>query len=75
VETYEKVAAPMDLVTLAYAWVAGRPGVDSILIGPGSLEHLEAAVRGSKAVLPPEMRKRIDETHYAYVGSDATYAR
>ena len=75
VETYEKVAAPMDLVTLAYAWVAGRPGVDSILIGPGSLEHLEAAVRGSNAVLPPEMRQRIDETHYAYVGSDATYAR
>ena len=75
VETYEKLAAPMDLVTLAYAWVAGRAGVDSILIGPGSLAHLEAAVRGCKEVLSPETRKRIDEAHYAYVGSDATYAR
>jgi aryl-alcohol dehydrogenase-like predicted oxidoreductase len=75
VETYGKIAAPIDLVTLSYAWVAGRPGVDSILIGPGSAEHLDAAVRGCKEVLSPEMRKRIDEAHHAYVGSDATYAR
>jgi aryl-alcohol dehydrogenase-like predicted oxidoreductase len=75
VETYGKIAAPMDLVTMAYAWVAGRPGVDSILIGPGSIEHLSAAVRGCQSVLSPEMQKRIDEVFYAYVGSDATYAR
>jgi aryl-alcohol dehydrogenase-like predicted oxidoreductase len=75
VETYRQVASPMDMVTMAYAWVAGRPGVDSILIGPASIEHLEAAVRGCKETLSPEMRKRIDQVHYAYVGSDATYAR
>jgi aryl-alcohol dehydrogenase-like predicted oxidoreductase len=75
VETYRQVASPMDMVTMAYAWVAGRPGVDSILIGPASIEHLEAAVRGCKEALSPEMRKRIDQVHYAYVGSDATYAR
>jgi len=75
VATYGKIAAPMDMVTLAYAWVAGRPGVDSILIGPGSMEHLDAAIRGCNEVLSPEMRKHIDETHHAYVGSDATYAR
>jgi len=75
VETYGKIAAPTDMVTLAYAWVAGRPGVDSILIGPGSVEHLMAAVRGCQEVLSPELKKRIDETHYAYVGSDAMYAR
>jgi aryl-alcohol dehydrogenase-like predicted oxidoreductase len=75
VQTYENVAAPMDLVTFAYAWIAGRPGVDSILIGPGSVEHLEAAARGCKEVLSPEKRRRIDEVHAAYVGSDATYAR
>jgi aryl-alcohol dehydrogenase-like predicted oxidoreductase len=75
VEGYAKIAAPLDLVTFSYAWVAGRPGVDSILIGPGSLEHLEAAVRGCQQELSPELRKRVDEVHYAYVGSDATYAR
>jgi aryl-alcohol dehydrogenase-like predicted oxidoreductase len=75
VATYEKMAAPMDLVTFAYAWVSGRPGVDSILIGPGSLEHLEAALRGCETTLSAELRKRVDETYYAYMGSDATYAR
>jgi aryl-alcohol dehydrogenase-like predicted oxidoreductase len=75
VATYEKIAAPMDLVTFAYAWVGGRPGVDSILIGPGSVPHLEAAIRGSEATLSPLLRKRVDETYYAYMGSDATYAR
>ena len=75
VATYEKIAAPMDLVTFAYAWVGGRPGVDSILIGPSSVPHLEAAIRGCQATLSPELRKRADETYYAYIGSDATYAR
>ena len=36
----------MSLVELSYAWVAGRSGVDSILVGPGTLEHLEAALVG-----------------------------
>jgi len=75
VQTYENIASPMDLVTLAYAWVAARPGVDSILMGPGSVDHLEAAVRGCQAVLAPDTLQRIDEAHYAYIGSDATYAR
>ena len=75
VATYEKLAAPMDLVTFAYAWVGGRSGVDSILVGPSSVPHLEAAIRGCEATLSPELRQRVDETYYAYIGSDATYAR
>jgi aryl-alcohol dehydrogenase-like predicted oxidoreductase len=75
VANYEKIAAPLDLVSFAYAWVAGRPGVDSILIGPGSVEHFDAAVRGSKEVIAPDLAKRIDVEHYAYLGSDAVYAR
>ena len=75
VATYGKLAAPMDLVTLSYAWVSGRTGVDSILIGPVSVDHLDAAVRGCRESISDEMRKKIDEVHYAYVGSDATYAR
>jgi aryl-alcohol dehydrogenase-like predicted oxidoreductase len=75
VATYQTLAAPMDLVTFAYAWVASRSGVDSILIGPSSIEHLEAAVRGCGAKLSADLCKRVDEAHYAYTGSDATYAR
>jgi aryl-alcohol dehydrogenase-like predicted oxidoreductase len=75
VETYQKLGSDMGLVALAYAWAAGRPAVDSILIGPASIEHLDAAIDGCAVVLPAELGKQIDEIHYAYLGTDATYAR
>ncbi len=65
----------MPLVSLAYAWLAERPGVDAILSGPRTLEHLDAAIDGVAQSLPPEARKKIDELHRAYLGTDATYAR
>jgi aryl-alcohol dehydrogenase-like predicted oxidoreductase len=65
----------MDLVTLAYAWLAGRPGVDSVLVGPGSLEHLDAALEAMSRRLSPEALARIDELHQAFLGTDARYAR
>ena len=42
------VAEGMSLVDLAYAWLAARPGVDSILVGPAEVAHLVAlgATRG-----------------------------
>jgi aryl-alcohol dehydrogenase-like predicted oxidoreductase len=64
-----------DLVTLAYAWVAGRPGVDSVLSGPGTVAHLDAAIDACALVLPDEVRKRIDEIHSGFLGTDARYAR
>jgi aryl-alcohol dehydrogenase-like predicted oxidoreductase len=68
-------AQGVDLVTLSYAWLAGAPGVDSILSGPGTLEHLEAALRGCAVVLDPSLRAAIDAAHQAYLGTDARYAR
>jgi aryl-alcohol dehydrogenase-like predicted oxidoreductase len=65
----------MTLVELAYAWVAGRRGVDSILAGPGSLEHLDAALDGIARPLSKEARRRIDGIHLGFVGTDARYAR
>jgi aryl-alcohol dehydrogenase-like predicted oxidoreductase len=65
----------VELVTLAYAWLAGRPGVDSILVGAGSVEHLEAALEASSRMLSPEALARIEELHRAYLGTDARYAR
>ena len=76
VSTYAKLAPPpFDLVALSYAWVAAQPGVDSILIGPGSLEHLDAAIDGSRRALPPDLGPAIDRIHREYLGTDATYAR
>jgi len=68
-------AEGMDLVTLAYAWLAGRPGVDSVLVGPGSVEHLDAALEAWSRPLSPEALARIDELHQAFLGTDARYAR
>jgi aryl-alcohol dehydrogenase-like predicted oxidoreductase len=65
----------LDLVTLAYAWVAQRPGVDSVLSGPGTVMHLDAAIDACARVLPPELLKRLDEVHREYLGTDASYAR
>lgn len=76
-EQYRELARGegLDLLTLAYAWLVGRPGVDSILAGPGSLAHLDAAIDGCAATLSPAARVRIDEVHRGFLGTDASYAR
>ena len=77
VEAYGAVArdAGMSLVDLSYAWLAGLPHVDSILVGPASIEHLDAALDGCRRALAPEVRARIDAIHRAYLGTDASYVR
>jgi aryl-alcohol dehydrogenase-like predicted oxidoreductase len=65
----------MRLVELAYAWVAGAPGVDSILLGPTSVAQLDDGVGACKRVLPPELRAEIDELHQAWTGTDSKYVR
>ncbi len=65
----------LSLVTLAYAWLASRPGVDSVLVGPGSVEHLDAALESCAQPLSPQTLARIDKLHQAFLGTDARYAR
>ncbi len=60
---------------LAYQWVAARPGVDSILIGPASVAQLDAAIDALDKPLPKEVIDRADDLHRAFQGTDATYAR
>ena len=62
-------------VELAYQWVASRPGVDSILLGPASVEQLDAAIDALDKPLPKEVIDRADELHRAFQGTDASYAR
>jgi aryl-alcohol dehydrogenase-like predicted oxidoreductase len=75
--TFAELAAEIgiDLVALAYAWLMQRPGVDSILVGPGSLVHLDDALAARNISLEAEVLQRIDAIHRALVGTDATYAR
>ncbi len=81
--TFERVAqladvakeAGVSLVTLAHAWVAGRAGVDAILLGPASVEHLTAGIDACQATLPQATRDRIDALCRDWAGTDVTYAR
>lgn len=77
VEGYREIAnsAGLDIASLSYAWLAGRKGVDSILIGPTNTEQLDQAVAACQINLVPEIRSRIDSLHRAFLGTDASYTR
>ena len=76
-ERYAEIAkkAGVSLVDLAYAWVAQRKGVDSILVGPGTVAHLDAAIDACEKKLDDATLRAIDDAHYEITGTDATYAR
>ena len=65
----------MTLAELAYAWLAGTSGVDSILLGPASVDQLDMAIDACARTLPSEGRVKIDEQYVAFTGTDTTYAR
>jgi len=77
VEALAEVAAGdgMSMVELAYAWVAGTPGVDSILLGPGDVAQLDAGIGGASKRLSARARGAIDALETAFAGTDARYAR
>jgi aryl-alcohol dehydrogenase-like predicted oxidoreductase len=77
VEEYRAVARNegMSLIDLSYAWLARREVVDSILVGPASIEHLDAALDGCRKAISPAASERIDAIHRAYLGTDAHYVR
>jgi aryl-alcohol dehydrogenase-like predicted oxidoreductase len=68
-------AAGLPSAELAYAWLAGRPGVDSILVGPADVAQMEVAIRGAQRTLTDDTLARIDQLYADYAGTDASYAR
>ncbi len=77
VEALAKLARAegMSLVDLSYAWLAGAPGVDSVLIGPASMTQLEEGVRACERGLSPEVRGVIDALYRTWLGTDTYYVR
>jgi aryl-alcohol dehydrogenase-like predicted oxidoreductase len=77
VDAYAEVAQGegMSLVDFSYAWLAGQDHVDSILIGPASVEHLDAALDACEKRISPAARERIDAIHRAYLGTASSYVR
>jgi aryl-alcohol dehydrogenase-like predicted oxidoreductase len=77
VDDYRAIAsdAGMSVLELAYAWLASRPFVDSVLVGPGTALHLEAAFRACERRLDGTTLERVDALFRAHQGTDAVYAR
>ncbi|MBP2266793.1 aryl-alcohol dehydrogenase-like predicted oxidoreductase [Pseudarthrobacter sp. PvP004] len=53
--------AGLSLIHLALAFVLEHPAVTSAIIGPRTLEHLEAALGADKLTLSPDVLDRIDQ--------------
>jgi len=64
-----------DLAGLAYAWLAHRAGIDSVLVGPADVAQLDFALDATARALSPESREAIAALQRAFAGTDATYAR
>ena len=62
-------------VVKRYGFVAGHAGVDSILVGPGELSHLDAAAVGVAKKLSAETLLAIDALHARELGTDTHYVR
>jgi aryl-alcohol dehydrogenase-like predicted oxidoreductase len=77
VEAFAGVAAEagLTMVQLAYAWVASRPGVDSLLVGPATVDQLDAAIDAVGVALSPETLQRMDDLWRAWSGTDTNYVR
>jgi aryl-alcohol dehydrogenase-like predicted oxidoreductase len=63
------------LIDLAYAFSASTPHVQSVLVGPASVEQLDDALDACAAPIAPSVRAEVDALHHALVGTDARYAR
>jgi aryl-alcohol dehydrogenase-like predicted oxidoreductase len=77
VSTYEALAqeAGLSLVQLSYGWLAAREVVDSVLVGPTSVEQLDQAFDGLAKPLDRELVKKMDEIQRDFAGTDTVYAR
>jgi len=62
-------------VDLAYGWLAAHPAVDSILLGPATVPHLDAALASLGKPLPQAVRKAVVDLQRDFDGTDARYAR
>ena len=77
VEQLRAVAAQdgRTLVDLSYAWVASRPDVDSILVGPATVDQLDQAIDAVGRPLSIEALARIDDLARDWSGTDTNYVR
>ncbi len=62
-------------VDFCYAWLATRPGIDSILVGPATVAQLDQAIDAVALSLPAEALAAMDALALEWAGSDTNYVR
>jgi aryl-alcohol dehydrogenase-like predicted oxidoreductase len=62
-------------VDFCYAWLATRPGIDSILVGPATVAQLDQAIDAVDLTLPAETLSAMDALALEWTGSDTNYVR
>jgi aryl-alcohol dehydrogenase-like predicted oxidoreductase len=62
-------------IELAYAWLASRLDVDSVLVGPATVAHLDDALAAVACPVSEPARAKLDELARAWIGSDTHYVR
>lgn len=77
VERYRALAADSgrSLASFAYGFLAARADVDSVLVGPATVLHLDEALDALERPLDSATMARIDEIAHDLTGTDAVYAR
>lgn len=55
--------AGLSLLELAYAWLVSRPGVDSLVLDPASVEHVDVAVEACARCLPEDVLERVESVY------------
>ncbi len=69
-------SAGLSLLELSLRFLAGVPEVGSVVIGPGTLPHLDSALDAlEQGPLPADVARAVDAVYQAYRGTDARYAR
>ena len=67
--------AGTSLTHLTLQWIASRPAVDNILLGPSSLAQLEDCLAAGDRQAPGELIEEVNAFLRDFDGTDATYAR
>jgi NDP-hexose C3-ketoreductase / dTDP-4-oxo-2-deoxy-alpha-D-pentos-2-ene 2,3-reductase len=63
IEAYEKLCADLghDPANVALAWLLSRPGVTAPIVGPRTVDHLDASLKAFDVELSDQTLRRLDE--------------
>jgi aryl-alcohol dehydrogenase-like predicted oxidoreductase len=76
VDELQRIAGQLDstVARVALAWVQGRPGVSSTILGARTLAHLDDNLKALDVVLSPEQRSALDRLTTPSLNFPAEYA-